>query len=178
MDHVVIYICISVMFMLVLMLMSVIHSKLHWTLKAALIAISLVVIAMDYRALTDSLGWPVTDRLPNKFRFISAVIDEPAAGRDGAIYVWYVSQGSPKPRSVVIDYDKDMHRKMAKAMSMASQGMDVYMGRSGDVQDAQGQGGRRPGNAKKGTGSEGQSEQQSEGPIDFIAPDSYLPRKD
>lgn len=178
MDNVVLYICMSVMFLFVLLLISVIHSKLNWFLKTILIAISLITVALDYRALTDSLGWPVVDRLPNKFRFVSAVVQEPSPGKDGAIYVWYMGQGVSKPRSVKMDYDKDLHRKMAKAMNMVSKGMEVYMGRSGDLQESQGQGGRRPGEGKPGTGSQGQSEQQSEGPIDFLAPDSDLPSKD
>lgn len=178
-DHVVLLICISIMFVLVLLVMSVIHSRLHWLLKASLIAITLVIVAMDYKALTDSMGWPVRDRLPDRFKLVSAVVHEPRSGQKGYIYVWYMDGSSDKPRSVETDYDKDMHRKMAKAMGMVNQGMEVYMGRSGDVQGDAGRVVRRPGEGKPGSGQEGQSEQQSDGPIDFLPPPDYgLPSKD
>lgn len=179
MDPTVLFITISLMFIMALLLIGTIHSRLHWITKSFFIVFSLAVVTMDYKALTDSLGWPVIDSLPDSFQVLGAEIDEPSQGNNGAIYVWYKTyEDGSRPRSVQIPYTKENHKQMAKAQSMLSEGQQVHMSRS-----RAGKG--TPGSAKDGDELEansesrrGQSNFQSPAPLDFVPPPDALPLKD
>ena len=178
MDQTVLFVTISLMFILTLLLIGAIHSKLHWAAKAMFIVVSLAVVTIDYKAITGSLGWPVRDQLPDSLQLLSVVIDEPSRKGDnqGAIYVWYVNNDTNgKPRSVQIPYTKEMHKKMAKAQSMLDNGKKVYMSRFKN-----GNAGSN-GDAKEGTTGgkrKGQSTFQSPGPLDFVQPPDAVQMKD
>lgn len=180
MDPTVLIVLISLMFIMALLLIGTIHSRLHWLTKSFFILFSLAVVAMDYKVLTDSLGWPVKDELPDDLQVLGVEIREPSnsASKDGAIYVWYrtYDQGT-KPRSVQIEYTENMHRTMSKAQAMLAQGEQVHMSRY-----KQGKGNQ--GNRTDGEGTDigeqrrGQSNFQSPGPLDFVPPPDALPLKD
>lgn len=177
MDPTVLFISISLMFMLALLLIGTIHSRLHWIAKAFFIVFSLAVVTMDYKALTDSLGWPVLDNLPDSFQVLGVEIREPARGDEGAIYVWYRTyEEGREPRNVRIPYTKDMHKKMAKAQSMLAKGQKVHMSKFKQGEGAQGSG--REGKGQPGDSRRGQSNFQSPGPLDFVPPPDALPLKD
>lgn len=178
MDPTVLFITISLMFIMSLLLIGTIHSRLHWITKAFFIVFSLVVVTMDYKALTDSLGWPVIDSLPNSFQLLGADIEEPAHGDDGAIYVWYrtYEEGS-RPRSVQIPYNKENHKQMAKAQAMLADGQQVHMSRLKAGEGPQGPS-RESKDGKPGDKRMGQSNFQSPGPLDFVPPPDAMPLKD
>ena len=180
MDQTVLFISITSMFMMAMLLIGVIYSRLHWSAKAFLMVSSLIIVAMDHTAFTRSLGWPVADELPNRFKLLGAVINEPSKIKadKGAIYVWYVTQGVKEPRSVEIPYSKDMHKKMAKAQEMLGKGQQVYMGRSGIGEDGEPLKGKPGNGTENGKGNSGQSTYRSQGPIDFIPPPDTLAPKD
>lgn len=179
-DTTVLFIAISLMFMLTLLLIGTIHSRLHWAAKAFFIVFSLAVVTMDYKVLTDSLGWPVKDALPNSFRLLGTVIEEPSisSNREGAIYVWYVTYDADgKPRNVQIPYSKDMHKAMSKAQSMLAKGQQVHMSRFKQGEGSLGRG--KPGQSdQQGEGRQGQSTYQIPGPLDFVPPPDAVPMKD
>lgn len=180
MDTTVLLILISLMFMMALLLIGTIHSRLHWLTKAFFILFTLAVVAMDYRVLTDSLGWPVSDQLPDELQILGVEIREPSrsGAQDGAIYVWYKTYGDvTEPRNVRIEYTKDMHRTMAKAQAMLAQGEQVHMSRfkQGEGQPGESNDGEE---GEPGDNRRGQSNFQSPGPLDFVPPPDALPMKD
>ncbi len=180
MDPTVLIVLISLMFMMALLLIGTIHSRLHWLTKAFFILFTLAVIAMDYRVLTDSLGWPVADQLPDDLQVLGVDIQEPSrpGAEDGAIYVWYKTYGDRiEPRSVEVEYTKDMHRKMAKAQAMLAQGEQVHMSRSKQGEGPEGKG-KDGEEGKAGDNRRGQSNFQSPAPLDFVPPPDSTPLKD
>lgn len=177
-DPTIIFVIISMMFMLALFLIGVIYSRLHWATKAFFIVFSLAVVAMDYKVLTESLGWPVRDVLPDEFRLLGAEIREPNPNdREGAIYVWYLTPDSEgKPRNVRTAYTKEMHKMMAKAQAMLANGQQVHMSRFKKGQGTPGAG--QPGvEGDAGAKRRGQSNFQSPGPLDFVPPPDDAPVK-
>lgn len=179
-DNTVLLVIISLMFMFALLLIGTIHSRLHWAAKSFFIVFSLAVVMMDYRALTDSLGWPVKDSLPDDLQLLGAVIQEPSrvSNSEGAIYVWYVNGDTGgKPRSVQIPYSKDMHKKMSQAQDMLAHGKKVHMSRFKKGNGAQGSG-RDGEDGQPGIGRRGQSNYQSPGPLDFVPPPDAVMMKD
>lgn len=180
MDPTVLIVLISLMFMMALLLIGTIHSRLHWLTKAFFILFTLAVVAMDYRVLTDSLGWPVADQLPDELQVLGVDIHEPSrpGAQDGAIYIWYKTYGGRvEPRSVEVEYTKDMHRKMAQAQAMLAQGEQVHMSRhkQGEGLPTDGKDGE---DGEKGNNRRGQSNFHSPGPLDFVPPPDALPLKD
>ena len=176
MDPTVLFISISLMFMLTLLLVGTIYSRLHWVTKAFFIVFSLAVITMDYRVLTNALGWPVMDQLPDTVQIMGVDIREPAHGSKGEIYVWYMTSDQIEPRNVQIPYSKEMHKKMAKAQAMLAKGQKVHMSRF--KQGVPGQAGKQGQQGEPGVGRRGQSNFQSPGPLDFIPPPDAAPMKD
>lgn len=77
--------------------------------------------------LHDQWGWPSTDPLPERFVLLAAVIEEPSAKTNGALYIWVnaVSGGKPaaRPRAYRLPYAKDLHALLDEAMKKARQGI-------------------------------------------------------
>ena len=58
-DYTVLFVTLVVMFLMVLLLIGCIYSRLHWVVKSVMIALSLLVAAVLYETVQNSLGWPV-----------------------------------------------------------------------------------------------------------------------
>lgn len=72
-------------------------------------------------------GWPSADALPERFVLLAAVIDEPAAKRPGALYVWVnaLEGGKPaaQPRAFRLPYSKDLHALLNEGMKKVREGV-------------------------------------------------------
>ncbi len=72
-------------------------------------------------------GWPSGDALPERFVLLAAVIEEPTAKRDGALYVWVnaVEDGKPaaQPRAYQLPYAKDLHALLNEGMKKVRNGI-------------------------------------------------------
>ncbi|MDR7272825.1 hypothetical protein J2X20_005510 [Pelomonas saccharophila] len=72
-------------------------------------------------------GWPSGDALPERFVLLAAVIEEPTARRDGALYVWVnaVEDGKPaaQPRAYQLPYAKDLHALLNEGMKKVRNGI-------------------------------------------------------
>lgn len=167
-DYTVLFITLIVMFLMTLLLVGAIYSRLHWVAKAIMIAASLFVAAAMYETFQGALGWPVGDAMPKKFKFISVVVVEPTRepATPGAIYLWYKDPNHVEPRSIKLPYSRPMHEQMAQAQKKAEQGRGgVYM-------------------EKKGTKKKSDKPQASDNQVeeveipDFVPPPSTMPEKD
>lgn len=78
-------------------------------------------------ALEGVWGWPSRHALPERFVLLAAVIEEPAKGREGALYVWVnaIENGKPvaQPRAYQLPYAKDLHALLGEAMKKVRQGV-------------------------------------------------------
>lgn len=179
------------MFLMVILLIGVIYSRLHWAAKSGFIIMSLVCACMSFVTFRAALGWPVKlPKAPSEFQFVYGAAREPIAGRGdpGAIYLWIMEPGSKEPRSVQIPYTRENHKKVEQAKKKVNEGKTVYMksgGEDGDDDGEPGQKGQSKGKqGKKGkesgakNGQSGADDDDSDGQIDFIPPPNTLPEKD
>lgn len=120
----------SFMFLTILLLIGVIYSRMHWSVKAFLVLSSLLFSGFFYHGYIGSLGYPALIDPPKLFRFIYAVVHEPSVISDdpGAIYIWLMTDSST-PRSIVIPYSVENRKKVAQAKKKVQEGQIVYMGK-------------------------------------------------
>jgi hypothetical protein len=64
-------------------------------------------------------GWPSRQALPERFVLLAVVIEEPAKGKEGALFVWVnaIENGKPtaQPRAYRLPYTKDLHALLGEA---------------------------------------------------------------
>jgi len=94
-------------------------------------------------------GWPSPDALPERFVLLAAVIEEPSARTDGALYVWVnaIDNGRPtaQPRAYRLPYSKDVHSMLNEGIKKVRQGVS-QMGTSEPKVGKGGTSWLRPGN--------------------------------
>ncbi len=97
-------------------------------------------------------GWPSSDAMPERFVLLAAVIEEPNAKTNGALYVWVnaIEDGKPaaQPRAFRLPYAKDVHSMLNEGMKKVRQGVSQM----GTTESKVGPGGAswlRPGNDKQ-----------------------------
>jgi len=94
-------------------------------------------------------GWPSPDALPERFVLLAAVIEEPSARTDGALYVWVnaIDNGKPtaQPRAYRLPYSKDVHSMLNEGIKKVRQGVS-QMGTSEPKVGKGGTSWLRPGN--------------------------------
>lgn len=162
-DPTVLSLTIALMLLMVMLLVGVIHSRLHWIIKAIMIMLSLAVAGMSYATYVNKLGWAVVDEPPELFQVLGSVVREPNQSDPGAIYVWYKVPGTKEPRAIILPYTKEMHKKMNKAKGMMERGQQVFM---------KGKKGAKP----KVLGDSDNAESQTI--MDFVPPPRTIPDKD
>lgn len=153
----------ALMFLMVILLIGVIHSRLGWITKSMMIVASLLVAGMSYATYVRNLGWAVVDEPPALFQILGAQVREPNSKDPGAIYIWYKENGQQEPRSIKLPYSKDMHKQMNKAKGMLENGKPVF---------AKGKKGNKP--KVKGEANDAESKVM----MDFVPPPQTLPEKD
>ena len=94
-------------------------------------------------------GWSRPDALPERFVLLAAVIEEPSARTDGALYVWVnaIDDGKPtaQPRAYRLPYSKDVHSMLNEGIKKVRQGVS-QMGTSEPKVGKGGTSWLRPGN--------------------------------
>ena len=160
-----------------LILWFVIGSKGHWGSKAAMIFISLYFCLSVGFSVSDFMGWPTKEELPEKFLVHWLVIDEPNAktGDEGNIYIWLKQNpeqkkiydswddyllsfydGEAEPRSHRVPYTRELHEQAQQAISMIMGGMSVGGTSSGLQGEGDGDGdGEGEGEGQGKAGGEG-----------------------
>ena len=160
-----------------LILWFIIGSKGNWGVKAALIILSLYFCLTVGFSVSDFMGWPTDEDLPEKFLVHWIVVDEPdsKSGDEGNIYVWLKDSsenkiskeswndyllsfydGDSEPRSYKMPYSRDLHEQAQEALNMIMDGQSVGGTNSGLGQgEGEGEG--------DGEGGEGEGEGQGMG---------------
>jgi hypothetical protein len=113
--------------LLVLAALALLHS--HWPawLKGLLV-LGVTVLYFHGAAVISAIwGLPSADGLPPRFVLLAAVIEEPAQGTPGALYVWVnaLEDGKParEPRAYRLAYTKDLHALLNEGMKKTRQGV-------------------------------------------------------
>ena len=55
------------------------RTNFHWILKSSMIVLTALFYIFTYNSFNNLLGWPSSEKLPERFRLISAQIYEPNA---------------------------------------------------------------------------------------------------
>lgn len=118
---------LSFVALLLLLLMSLLWSRWPGWLKGLLV----VAVSVFYFYAEDLShrisGWPTPDALPERFVLLAAVIEEPGAKTDGALYIWVNALEGTKPvkqpRAYRLPYAKDLHALLDEGMKKNRQGV-------------------------------------------------------
>jgi len=88
--------------------------------KAGLVAAITLLYFFADSALEGVWGWPSRQALPERFVLLATVVEEPAKGKEGALFVWVnaIENGKPtaQPRAYRLPYTKDLHALLGEAM--------------------------------------------------------------
>ncbi len=120
-----------------LLLLFNLRTNFHWVLKSSMIVITSLFYIFTYNSFKNLLGWPSGDDLPERFRLISAQIYEPNAiiNSEGEIFLWITNMedlaGLGIPRSYSLEYSKEVHEKISKALVNLKNGIP-QMGEQSD----------------------------------------------
>jgi hypothetical protein len=141
----------------------VVGAKGHWTLKIAVVAVSLGVSLILWNSVSSLSGWASKQELPERFLVHWAVIHEPSRdgkGGDGGIYIWvtelddnhemkknqsavFTPNRPDEPRAYKLPYSRKLHEQLTQAMGKLRQGKPVVGRRDGiegDGEDGDGDG--------------------------------------
>ncbi len=133
-------------------LLAVLWSRWPGWLKGLLVVGVTVFYFYADNLVHELSGWPSSDAMPERFVLLAAVIEEPNAKTNGALYVWVnaIEDGKPaaQPRAFRLPYAKDVHAMLNEGMKKVRQGVSQM----GTTEPKVGQGGTswlRPGNDKQ-----------------------------
>ena len=179
----------SFAFCVIILLLILRFTKIHWVLKAGFTVLSLAVIFMFYTSLMKSLGWPLNYK-PTATMLIEGIdVREPNTKFSGIIYLWYVDvdqalkTGIPGiPRAIHIPYNKEILKKLAQAQGQMAAGMPVYMkfgtgGETGPNGNTNNKYGKKADENAKSKGTIDQHENFNNGLLDFVKPPDLIPKK-
>ncbi|MGH1462003.1 MAG: hypothetical protein ACRBB6_08205 [Neptuniibacter sp.] len=122
MSEVLLSLSFGYVFLVALLLLTVIFSRLGWLLKAGLIVLALGFYWLSYQGWKETQGWPTATALPDRFLLHYAVIEEPdeELGLQGSIFLWLSDlknvQPAKQPRAYQLDYDQGTHGKVSEAL--------------------------------------------------------------
>jgi len=94
------------------------YSYWSWKVKAATIILTSFFYVITYVSYPKLLGWPTSDPLPQRFRLVSAHVEQPnkITGDEGSIYLWITRiddlASSNPPRAYQLDYSNALHEKI------------------------------------------------------------------
>lgn len=117
-------------FVCVLLLSLLVRSKWNWIIKSTATIITGGLFALAFVSIIDMQGWPTTDTIPETFQFVGYYVDNPnpMIGKEGFIVIWILEMNKEigkKPRSYIIPYSKEMHKKLQEAKKRRSAGQAI-----------------------------------------------------
>ena len=124
-----------------LLLLFNLRTNFHWFFKSSMIVVVTFFYILTYNSFKEIIGWPTKEILPERFRLIAAQIYEPNAiiNSEGSIYLWLTSMDSLAglgiPRSYEVQYSKEIHEKVSKALVDIKNGIP-QMGENGEEEES------------------------------------------
>jgi len=109
-------------------------------LKFAAITIVLAYGIIIFYIFPHFLGWPITQKPPDKSQIWSYLIVEPKSPEEGSVYFWILSFKETIPRSYRIPYDRELHKQLLEAQKEQKNEPGSYLllqrGKKSDKKDA------------------------------------------
>ena len=117
-------------------------SRFAWWVKAVAIVVTSVFFVEMFYATKGLLGWPGSERLPQRFQllWVRAVEPDAKVGDPGAIYLWVEELDennvpSGVPRAYRLPYSRPLAERSAKAREQIMRG-NPQQGSAEDVAEA------------------------------------------
>ena len=120
-------------FVLALLMLVLLFSRLHWVLRLALVLVVSASYWLAYQGWDRAQGWPSHNQVPEKFLLHGAVIEEPnkEEGVSGTIFLWLsdLTEFKPAelPRAYVMPYSRRLHNAAQEALRQMRNG-ELQMG--------------------------------------------------
>ena len=118
--------------MAVLLLSLNIAPRWAWWVKATAIVVTSAFFVISYYSMIDLMGWPVKDRLPEKFQLLWAKVNEPdkLMNQAGAVYMWVEALDKNNvpngvPRAYRLPYTQPLETGIQNALDMITNGQEV-----------------------------------------------------
>lgn len=113
-----------------LILLSInLYSNWSWQVKAGTIILTSIFYIVTYLSYPHLLGWPTSEKLPERFQLIAAHVQQPnkITGEGGAVFLWVTkidNLASPTPpRAHKLEYSNALHEMVIKANSQLNKGI-------------------------------------------------------
>jgi hypothetical protein len=119
-----------------------------WLLRAPLLAATPLLAIAVWWQLSQRDGWPTTGKPQTGSAFVAGVVQSPAPGSAGAIYVWMQPPGTPTPRAYRFPYSLQLERQVNQAAREVHKGAHVGVRAAGAHSK---HGGTRPGEPDGGS---------------------------
>lgn len=124
----------AMIFISVLLLGLLVWSRWHWSIKASATLIMGLFFALTYFSIIEMQGWPTKAEIPEKFHLIWYYVDSPnkQINKKGFIVIWALELNQKigkKPRSYILEYNLEMHRRLQKAREQMLRGGSRMMGK-------------------------------------------------
>jgi hypothetical protein len=99
----------------------------RWLLRLPLLAATPLLALAVWWQLSQRDGWPTSARPTDGSAFVAGVVQSPAPGDAGAIYLWAQPPGSAKPRAYRLPYSPGLEQQVARAAAAARRGIPIAM---------------------------------------------------
>jgi len=114
------------MLVLVILLLVLLKSNLHFVWKILLVLLAGGFYVLQYESLQQFAGWPADDALPEKFVLIATDVREPnAKSGDAGVMYWWLRESADSlqpPRVYRLPYQADLHEKSQQVMQQQQAG--------------------------------------------------------
>jgi hypothetical protein len=118
-------------FVVALLLLIVVYTRLPWLLKTGLILGSTAFFFLSFDAFTKLEGLPAVKPPPQQLLYVSTLVREPQGTDPGAIYLWVRpiidGKASPVPQAFQIRYSRELHKRMNEARGRDHSGRQVML---------------------------------------------------
>ncbi len=123
-------------FVIALLLLLLLKSRLALPLKTGAVIIATLFYWLQYSSLQQFAGWPVSGELPEEFVLIAAEVIEPnkSTGEPGVMYWWIRESGDLErpPRVYQLPYVNQVHQQAAEVLNEQKKGGQFIGRQSGD----------------------------------------------
>jgi hypothetical protein len=96
-----------------------------WLARLPLLAATPVLAIAVWWQLQQQNGWPTGGRPVDGSVFVAGVVQSPAPGSNGAIYLWTTPPGATKPRAYRLPYNRRLEKEVASAARASRAGQKV-----------------------------------------------------
>ena len=97
----------------------------RWALRLPLIALTPILAIAVWWELSQRDGWPTGARPGDGSAFVAGLVEPPAPGKAGAVYLWAQPPNSDTPRSFRLPYSPRLAQQLTRAAKETKHGARV-----------------------------------------------------